>query len=211
SWSLRPWLLLSELGVPFEEEKISFNDPNWKTRFFEASPSGRVPVLVDGEVAVWDSLAIAEYVAERFPEAGVWPAHPEARALARSIVAEMHAGFSALRARMPMNIEAHLPGRGWDLTVQKDIDRILALWKDARTRFGAEGPMLFGRFSAADAFYAPVVWRFVTHDVQVDDGARAYMDAVRALPSMQAWAQEALEEHDYVADDEPYRPAPNGG
>ena len=209
SWSLRAWLLLRELGIEFTEEKLSFNDPDWKGRVLAVSPAGCVPVLSDGDVVVWDSLAIAEYVADRFPNAGVWPVDPAARARARSICAEMHSGFPALRANMPMNIGARLPGLGMNRRVQANIDRIVRIWTNARTNFGAEGPMLFGRFSAADAFYAPVVWRFVTHGVELPPVAKAYSEAVRSLPSMQAWVQEALGEQEFVDEDEPYRSPPD--
>ena len=208
SWSLRAWLLLRELSIDFTEEKVSFNDPEWKSRVQKVSPTGRVPVLVDGDIVVWDTLAIAEHVAEQFPTAGVWPDIGAARALARSICAEMHSGFPNLRAAMPMNIEARLPGRGLNLAVQADIDRIIDIWVDARTRFGGRGAMLFGPFCAADAFFAPVVWRFVTHDVQLPPIAAEYVSAVRALPSMRAWVEEALEENDFVVEDEPYRAPP---
>ena len=205
SWSLRAWLLLQQLQIEFEEVRIGFNEPDWHARIRALSPAGRVPVLLDGEITVWDTLAIAEYVAERFPEAGVWPSTRSARSFARSVCAEMHSGFGALRTHMPMNIEARLPGLGWNLEVQDDIDRVLQIWTDARAQFGHDGAMLFGRFCAADAFYAPVVWRFVTHGVELPEVARTYMDAVRALPAMQAWEQAARVEHDYVAMDEPYR------
>jgi len=205
SWSLRAWLLLTELGVPFTEQKWTFGDPDWKARVEALTPAGTVPILIDRGLVVPDSLAIAEYVAEQEPR--VWPEGRDARAVARAVCAEMHAGFSALRTAMPMNIEARLPGRGLNLRVQQDIDRILAIWADTRERFGGEGPFLFGAFCAADAFYAPVVWRFVTHGIEVPPEAAAYMNAIRGLASMQAWVEEALAEHEYVAMDEPYRAA----
>ncbi len=208
SWSLRGWLLLEGLGIDFKEEKLSFNDPDWRAKVLALSPAGRVPVLVDGEIVVWDSLAIVEYVADRFPDAGVWPSDPAARARARSVCAEMHAGFQNLRAQMPMNIEARLPGYGWNRSVQTDIDRIVRIWTNARHDFGQGGDMLFGAFSAADAFYAPVVWRFVTHAVDLPPIAAHYVKAVQALPAMKAWVDEALEEHDFVSEDEPYRADP---
>lgn len=208
SWSLRAWLVMRELNLPFDEEKISFNAPNWRSDLRALSSAGRVPVLSDGDLQVWDSLAIVEYLADRFPDAGIWPSDTKARAIARAICAEMHAGFSNLRAYMPMNIEARLPGKGWNVDVQADIDRILQIWSETRAEFGADGDMLFGRFCAADAFYAPVVWRFVTHDVSLPPVAAAYANAVRGLVSMKAWEAEALTEHEFVIEDEPYRSPP---
>lgn len=208
SWSLRGWLLLRELGIDFEEEKLSFNDPEWKKRVLAISPAGRVPILVDGDLVVWDTIAIAEHVAERHPDKNVWPADPAARALARSVCAEMHAGFTNLKNNMPMNISGRFPGLGWNIEVQDDIDRIIAIWTNARERFGSGGDMLFGGFSAADAFYAPVVWRFVTHEVELPPVAAAYVEAMRALPSMQDWERVAREEDDFIAMDEPYRRGP---
>lgn len=205
SWSLRPWLLLRQLEIPFEEEALSFNDPDFKARVGRHSPAGMVPVLVDGELVVWDSLAIVEYLAEKHPDRGVWPSAAAARARARSICAEIHAGFPALRDRMPMNCELRLPDGVFDTAVRRDIARIVEMWTDCRARFGAGGPFLFGAFSAADAYYAPVVRRFLGFDVALPEVARRYVEAVDALPPMQAWMAAALEEHDYVAMDEPYR------
>src|SRR5215831_3295404 len=165
SWSLRTWFLLTHLGIPFEEEKLSFNDPSFKERVRRYSPAGRVPVVIDGETIVWDSLAIAEYVAEKFPDRGVWPHDAVARARARSICAEMHAGFAALRDQLPMNCELRLPWLPADLRVRRDIARVVDMWTDCRSRFGAGGPFLFGAFSAADAYYAPVVRRLLGFDV----------------------------------------------
>jgi glutathione S-transferase len=206
SWSLRPWLVLRELGIPFEEEKLSINDPKYKERIAKYAPVGKVPVLVteDG-MAIWESIAIIEYAADAFPQAGVWPADPRARARARSLCAEMHAGFSALRNAFPMNIEARLPGRGWSLEVQTDIDRIVDRWTATRAEFGRGGAFLFGKFCAADAFFAPVVSRFVTHAVEVPPVARTYMNAVLELHSMKEWTAAARAEQEYVAMDEPYR------
>ena len=208
SWSLRPWLLLTHLEIPFEEEKLSFNDPAFKARVGKYSPVGQVPVLVDGDVAVWDSLAIVEYVAETFPDRGVWPADRAARARARSICAEIHAGFSALRDAMPMNCELRLDWVPQDVQVQRDIARIVASWSDCRARFGAGGPFLFGAFSAADAFYAPVVRRFLGFAVKLPEVAAAYVATMDALPAMRAWVTAGLAEHDFVEVDEPYREPP---
>jgi glutathione S-transferase len=205
SWSMRPWLLLTQLEIPFEEEKISFNDPTFEARVRTVSPVGKVPVLVDGDIVVWDSLAIVEYLAEKFPDRGIWPRDPQARARARSICAEMHAGFGGLRNRLPMNCELLLEKVAFERAVERDIERIVASWTDCRARFGAGGPFLFGAFSAADAYYAPVVRRFLGFNVAVPEVASPYMSAVDALPAMRAWMAAALAEQDYVAVDEPYR------
>ena len=162
-------------------------------------------MLVDGDVVVWDSLAIVEYLAEKFPDRGIWPRDPRARARARSICAEMHAGFGALRDRLPMNCELVLPNVAFERAVKRDIERVVASWTDCRARFGAEGPFLFGAFSAADAYYAPVVRRFLGFGVTVPEVAAHYMAAVDALPAMRAWMTAALAEQEYVAMDEPYR------
>jgi len=208
SWSLRAWLLLAELDLPFEEEALSFNDPTFDAKLRRYEPAETVPILIDDGTVVWDSIAITEHVAERFPDRGVWPSEPQARALARSMCAEMHASFSTLRAALPMNITARLPGLGWNVRVQEDVERITALWQAARSRFGSAGPFLFGRFSAADAFYAPVATRFVTYDIELPAAAAAYVAAITALPSMQRWTQAAAAENDFVPVDEPYRQPP---
>ena len=155
SWSMRPWLLLTQLQIPFAEEKLSFNDPDFTARVLALSPVGKVPVLVDGDVVVWDSLAIAEYLAEKFPERGIWPADPRARTRARSVCAEMHAGFGALRERLPMNCELRLQNVAFERAVERDIARIVASWTDCRERFGAGGPVLFGAFSARRRLLRP--------------------------------------------------------
>jgi glutathione S-transferase len=209
SWSLRAWLLLAGLGIHFEEEKVSFNDPGWKARVRALNPAGKVPFLVDGDVVVWDSLAIVEYVAEKFPDRGVWPAERVARARARSICAEMHAGFSSLRNTLDMNCEAHLPMPVLTHATKRDVARICDIWVDA-ARFAPPegGAFLFGKFSAADAYFAPVVRRFVTYDVAIPASARAYVAAIEALPAMKDWMAAARAENDYYAPDEQYRDAP---
>ena len=209
SWSLRAWLLLRQLGVEFTERKVSLNDPAWKSKIKAVSPAGCVPVLIHGDMAIWDTFAIAEYLAESFVDLRIWPEDRAARATARSVSAEMHSGFAQLRTWMPMNIEARLPNRGWSLAVQTDIDRIVDIWTDARARFGQDGPMLFGSFSAADAFFAPVVWRFVTYGVELPEIAQAYVDAVRALEAMKAWQADALAENDWINNAELYRRRPD--
>lgn len=205
SWSLRPWLLMKELGVPFDEVLIPLDTPETKASILRHSPAGRLPVLVDGDLSVWDSLSIFEYVADRFG-AAVWPQDRAARALARSISAEMHSGFQALRAACPMNLGKKFGARDRGEAVAADVARIAALWRDARSRHGAGGPFLFGAFSGADAMYAPVVTRFDTYSIPVDEDTRAYMDAILSLPSFREWRAAGLQEswvldHDEV--DEP--------
>ncbi|WP_454730776.1 MULTISPECIES: glutathione S-transferase family protein [Cupriavidus] len=209
SWSLRPWLLMRQAGIAFEEIKVRLSTPDFDAVVARHSPAGKVPVLVDGDLAVWDTLSIAEYLAERFPEKQLWPAERGARALARSVCAEMHAGFGNLRSQMPMNATAMLPGLGWNAAVQRDVDRIAAIWTDLRARFGAGGPFLFGAFTIADAYFAPVVSRFATYGTHLPDEAKRYADFILALPAMQAWIADAREERDFIVADEPYRLAPD--
>ncbi len=211
SWSLRAWLLLTQLGIAFEERRLRLDwkaDSAFKRTLMEHAPTGRVPLLVDDGFAVWDSLAIAEYVAERFPDRGVWPADLRARARARSLCAEMHSGFGALRDRFPMNIEAHLPEVGERVVrehpaVAADVERIESMWSQALEASG--GPFLFGRFCAADAFYAPVCSRLRTYAPSLAPTTLAYVQRVHDLPSMRAWCDAACAEHDFVEEDEPYR------
>ncbi len=207
SWSMRPWVLMKQLGIAFDEVKLRFHSPEWDAQIQRWSPSGLVPVLWRGEQRVWDSLAIAECLHEWFPERGIWPADPVARALARSIAAEMHSGFRDLRVNMPMNIRACHPGKGLKPEVQVNIDRIEALWSEARERFGHGGPFLFGAFCAADAMFAPVVMRFTTYGVKLSPVAGEYCEAMRQAPGVRAWVDEALQEREIVAEDEPYAAA----
>ncbi|WP_420994056.1 glutathione S-transferase family protein [Cupriavidus sp. 30B13] len=209
SWSLRPWLLMRQAGIAFEEINVRLSTPEFDALVARHSPAGKVPVLVDGDLAVWDTLSIAEYLAERFPDKQLWPAERSARALARSVCAEMHAGFGNLRSQMPMNVTAVLPGLGWNVAVQRDVDRIAAIWTDLRARFGAGGPFLFGAFTVADAYFAPVVSRFATYGTHLPDEAKRYADFILALPTMQAWIADAREERDFIVEDEPYRLAPD--
>ena len=209
SWSLRPWLLAKQAGIPFEEIRVRLLSETFAADVARHSPAGRVPVLVDGDMNVWDSLAICETLAERFPRAQLWPADPKARAHARSICAEMHSGFTNLRNNMPMNVTAVLPGMGWNVAVQRAIARIAAMWTALRQKYAAEGPFLFGHFTVADAFYAPVVSRFATYGVRLPEAAKAYADYILNLPAMQEWIDGARAEHDFLADDEPYRTAPD--
>jgi len=209
SWSLRPWLLMRHANIAFEEVQVRLSTGAFAAEISRYSPAGKVPVLVDGDVTVWDSLSIAEYLAERFPEKALWPAGPAERACARSICAEMHSGFSNLRNQLPMNVTAVLPGRGWNVALQRDVDRIAQIWADLRTRHGSAGPFLFGAFTIADAFFAPVVSRFATYGTHLPDAAKAYADFMLDLPAMQQWIAGAREERDFLADDEPYRMAPD--
>lgn len=204
SWSMRPWVLMRELGIAFKEVKLRFHSEEWARDIGRWSPSGLVPVLWRGEERVWDTLAIAEALAEWHPGAGVWPADPAARAFARSMSAEMHSGFRELRTSMPMNIRASLPGKGMTPGTRADIARIEALWGEARRRFGAGGPYLFGAFSAADAMYAPVVMRFTTYGVAPGGEGARYCEAMRASAGVRAWISDALAEREIVAEDEPY-------
>jgi glutathione S-transferase len=205
SWSLRAWLLLRQADIPFEEEVLGFNEADFTERIRRYSPAGRVPVLVDGDLVVWDSLAIAEYLAEKFPEKKLWPVARGARARARSICAEMHAGFAEMRKRMPMNCELSLPLGTVEIVVQRDIDRVAEIWCDARASHAAEGPFLFGHFTIADAYFAPVVWRFVTYGIPLSAPAQAYVETMSGLASMRDWLAAARNEEEFVAFDEPYR------
>ena len=212
SWSMRPWVLMRACGIPFTEEKLRFDfspDSPFRRAVAAVSPAGKVPVLLlDEGFAVWDTLAIAETLADRFPQAGVWPADANPRARARSVSAEMHSGFSALRNHCPMNIEASLHEVGariWaeQVAVRADVARIEAIWADALAMSG--GPFLFGAFGAADAFYAPVVMRLRSYGLPVGETTRAYMDRAVAHPAVAAWIADAVAEQDFIAEDEPYR------
>jgi glutathione S-transferase len=204
SWSMRPWVLMRQLGIPFEEVKLRFHSEEWTREIGGLSPSGLVPVLRRGGQAIWDTLAIVETLAEWHPGHGIWPADPVARAWARSICAEMHAGFRELRGTMPMNIRASHPGKGMTAATRADIARIEALWKETRARFGSGGPFLFGAFGAADAMYAPVAMRFHTYGVALAPESERYCRALRAAPGVHAWIEGALEEKEVVAEDEIY-------
>lgn len=212
SWSMRPWVLLTQAGIPFEEVMVRFDsfdaDSNFKKTMGAVSPTGKVPALVDVDLNVWDTLAIAEYVAEKFPEKHLWPQNPATRAIARSVCAEMHSGFTGLRGNCPMNIEASLPEIGqlvWrdKPAVQADVARLVDLWSGLLEEHG--GPMLFGEFSVADAYFAPVCMRFNTYQLPLPANIVAYVARVTALPSVQKWIREALPENDFVVMDEPYR------
>ncbi len=204
SWSMRPWVLLTQAGIAFEEIQLKFSDAGKVSGIEPYSPTRQVPVLIVGAEPVWDSLAICETVAEMFPEKRLWPADARARQIARSVCAEMHAGFRKLRGAMPMNIRASLPGKGMSAEVQPDIDRIVEIWESCRARHGAGGELLFGQFGVADAFYAPVATRFLTYAVPLPPVAQRYADALLALPAVQDWMAQARRESESVRADEPY-------
>jgi glutathione S-transferase len=207
SWSLRPWLAMKVAGIAFSETLIPLDTPDFKAKVSAlvgggAGGAGKVPVLLDGDVRVWESLAILEYLAEKFPQAALWPVQDAARAHARAIAAEMHSGFQPLRRHLPMNVRRPVKPRALDDAVRADVARIDAIWNEARTRFGGSDSFLYGAFGAADAMYAPVVWRFHTYAVEVSDGARAYMRAVMALPALLEWREAARREPWVLAHDE---------
>lgn len=191
SWSLRPWLVLKMLDEPFNEQLIPLGQPDTKSRILAASPSGKVPVLFDGKVRVWDSLAICEYLAECFPAARLWPEESGERALARAVAAEMHSGFAALRQHLPMDIVARRNELDFPEEVGADIHRIVELWEELLHRHQDNGPFLFGHFTIADAMYAPVVTRFVSYGVELPPRAQAYADHILELPAMQQWYDDA--------------------
>jgi glutathione S-transferase len=191
SWSMRPWVLMRAHDIDFSETQILLRRDDSVERKLRYSPAGKVPVLIDGELHVWESLAILEYLAESFPEKQLWPPGRTARAVARSVSAEMHAGFESIREHMPMNCRARYPGKGRGPGVEKDIDRIRGLWRDCRTRFGAAGDFLFGGFTIADAMFAPVVMRFQTYLVELDGEEAAYQEAMLAHPAIVEWVQAA--------------------
>jgi glutathione S-transferase len=212
SWSMRPWVLLKQSGIDFEEVMVRFDaldsESVFKKTIAAINPGGKVPVLDDHGLVVWDTLAIAEYLAEKFPAKNLWPADAAARARARSICAEMHSGFGALRSACGMNIEADLAEVGaivWrdQPAVRADVARIAHMWTELLSQHG--GPMLFGAFSIADAFFAPVCMRIKTYALPVPPAVTAYVDRVSALPAVKAWIDDALAEKDFVIFDEPYR------
>jgi len=203
SWSFRPWIAMKAAGIPFEETVISLNAPDFKARLLKISGTGKVPALTDGDVHVWESLAILEYLADRFPDKNLWPTNPSARAHARAIAAEMHAGFVPLRRECPMNFWRPVKRRDLSPEATANVRRIDAMWTDCRARFGEGGPFLFGAFGAADAMYAPVVSRFHTYAVEVGGASRAYMDAVMGLPAWAEWTEPALKEPWVLPEDEP--------
>jgi len=201
SWSFRPWIALKTAGIDFAERLISLNDPEFKPTLLKLSPVGKVPVLIDGDIHVWESLAILEYLAERFPAAALWPDDRGTRAQARALACEMPASFGALRRQCPMNMWRPVKSCDLSAEVAADVRRIDRMWNECLARFG--GPFLFGRFSATDAMYAPVVSRFHTYAVEVSDAARGYMQNVMALPAFAEWRDAALKESWVLPQDEP--------
>ncbi len=201
SWSLRPWLLMKQLGVAFDEITIPLDLPDTREKVLKHSPAGKVPILIDGDVTVWESISIMEYVGEAYG-APIWPEDRKARAMARSVAAEMHAGFSALRSACPMNLGKRYAQRDRGEAVARDVARFSDIVRDARGLFGAGGPFLFGAFSAADAMYAPLATRLDTYSVALDAPARSYVDAILALPAFQEWRSAAMKEEWIVDADE---------
>lgn len=197
SWSLRPWLLLRQLGLPFAEERIALDQPDTKPRILARSPAGKVPVLIEGELSIWESLAIIEHVAET--ESAVWPTEPGARALARSTAAEMHGGFAALRNELPMNVRATGRKVRPSPAAEADIARVKAIWSAAREAHGASGPWLFGTFSAADAMFAPVASRFRTYGVDLPEPLAGWQTTLLECPAMQEWTAAARAETEVIA------------
>lgn len=212
SWSMRPWVLLKQAGIAFNEVPVRFDsfdaDSSFKKTLHDVTPTGKVPVLVDGDLTIWDTLAIAEYLAEQHPDKKLWPTERTARAHARSICAEMHSGFTALRGNCPMNIEAQLGSTGaliWrdKPAVRADVQRLVDMWSALLQTHG--GPLLFGAFTIADAFFAPVCMRIKAYGLPVPEPIAAYIDRVCALPGVRAWMDGALAEHDFREFEEPYR------
>ncbi|WP_114942949.1 glutathione S-transferase family protein [Microvirga calopogonii] len=201
SWSLRPWLLMKQLGVAFDEITIPLDLPDTKAKVLRHSPAGKVPILIDGDVTVWETIAIMEYVGEAYG-APVWPTDPKARAMARSVAAEMHAGFSGLRSTCPMNLGKKFAQKDRGEGVARDVARFSEIVHQARERFGAGGPFLFGSFTAADAMYAPLVTRLDTYSIALDATTRAYVDAILSLPTFQEWRSAAMKEEWIVDADE---------
>jgi len=206
SWSLRAWILLKHLGVDFDETVIPLRQADTRAKILAHSPGGKVPVLKDGDIVVWETLAIGEHLAEAFPKAGLWPEDRAARAHARAIASEMHAGFQALRRDMPMITPTERPGVGHSPEALADAQRVQEIWREARAKFGAGGPFLFGRFGVADAMYAPVVVRFRTYAPPLDAVARAYVEAMWNFAPMRAWIDGARAESWRIAEYETAQP-----
>jgi glutathione S-transferase len=194
SWSFRPWIAMKATDIPFDEEVISLYVDGSREQILKHSPGGKVPILIDGDTHVWESLAILEYLAEKFPSAGFWPTDTKARAHARAISTEMHAGFAALREECGMSFWRPPAKRTLSAAAQANVARVQEIWTDARAKYGARGPFLFGKFSAADAMYAPVVQRFIAYEIDVTATVKAYMQAMTALPAWAEWRRGALRE-----------------
>lgn len=198
SWSLRPWVYMKHHGLPFDERRVPLFQGDYKRQLLGYSPSGKVPAYIEGNVRIWDSLAILEYLAEKHPHTQGWPKEAEPRALARAVSAEMHSGFAAMREALPMNLRHGLK-RTWSDEVRENIERVTAIWEDCRSRARAQGEFLFGGFGVADAMYAPVAFRFQLYDVGLPPAARRYCDALLALPAMRTWLEEAKREAEVIA------------
>jgi glutathione S-transferase len=194
SWSMRAWLALEQTGAPFREQRIWFDEDGDRRQRLALSPAGRVPILRHGELTVWDSLAIAEYLAELYPDAGLWPARREARAVARALCAEMHSGFFEIRNRMPLNCRARTTPRDPHVELNAEVERIIQIWTETRRHHGKGGPYLFGKRTAADAFFAPVASRFQTYGVRLDGAAASYAEAVLQMPAVRDWIDKAESE-----------------
>ncbi len=210
SWSLRPWIAMKVAGIPFDEKVVALYEPGSREQVLKFSPAGKVPVLIDGDAHIWESLAILEHLAEKFPGARLWPSEFSARSHARVVASEMHGGFAALRRACPMNLWLPPKPRPQSDEVMADVARIEALWNDCRTRFGKGGPFLFGAFGAADAMYAPVVARIHTFGLPAGEAARSYMEAVMGLPAWAEWRQAALKEPWVMQHNEPDWPLVRG-
>ena len=210
SWSFRPWIAMKVAGIAFEEKVVPLFEPGSREQILQYSPAGKVPVLVDGGQRIWESLAILEYLAENYPKQKLWPADPRARAHARIVATEMHAGFQPLRKSCSINLWLPVKSRPQSEEVMANVRRIEFLWADCRARFGQGGSFLFGLFGAADAMYAPVVARLHSYGLSVGEEARNYMDAVMALPAWAEWRTAALKESWILKDDEPEWPLVRG-
>lgn len=205
SWSLRPWLVLRHFNIPFDEVRVPLYRGDTKDSLSKLSPTGLVPVLKHGDLTVWDSLAICEYVQDLHRDMPMWPKDAEARAVARSVSAEMHSGFTALRHFMPMNCRLSFPGKGLNDESRADIQRVTSIWSECRKKYGKGGVMLFGEFTIADAMYAPIAQRFRVYDVRADETSAAYVSAIQSLPEMKEWIASAKDEAEVLEKFEPYR------
>jgi glutathione S-transferase len=210
SWSLRPWIAMKVANIAFDESLIPLYEPGSREQVLQQSPAGKVPVLIDGDLRIWESLAILEYLAEKFPHAMLWPDDLRARSHARVVATEMHGGFQALRKSCPMNLWLPVKSRPLPEDAMADVRRIVALWADCRKHFGQRGLFLFGAFGAADAMFAPIVARLHTYGVNVDETTRSYMDAIMALPAWNEWRAAALKEPWIMRGNEPDWPLVRG-
>ncbi len=205
SWSLQPWLLVKYFQIPFEEVLIPLSEGSYQSEIDKYSPAGKVPVLVNGAIKVWESLAICEYIAELYPEKNMWPRQIERRAWARAVAQEMHSGFVPLRTHMPMNIRGWYPGKGRTAEVGFDIVRVLQIWEGCRRQCKNDGPFLFGPFTIADAMFAPVVTRFKTYGVKIINASAEYAQTMRELPAFQEWEAASVKERWVVQESEIYK------